>query len=70
MAEVHRLPANWLLVSIAPPDTDLEVCVMDKQGFHALVFPVRKSGTSWVDAKTRKAVEILPTHWRKWGAGD
>jgi len=49
-----------------PSDGDLEVCVMDKRGSHALVFPVLKSGTDWVDASTKKRIDIQPTHWRKW----
>jgi hypothetical protein len=63
---VHALPDNWLPVSIAPSDVDLEVGVMDKRGVHALVFPVHKSGAHWVDASTKKRVDIQPTHWRKW----
>jgi hypothetical protein len=59
-------PDKWLPVSIAPSDADLEVSVMDKRGIHALVFPVRKSGTDWVDASTKKRIDIAPTHWRKW----
>ena len=39
---------------------------MEKRGSHALVFPVRKSGTDWVDASTKKRIDIQPTHWRKW----
>ena len=63
---VHSLPDKWLPVSIAPSDNDLEVCVIDKQAIHALVFPVRKNGTEWVDASTKKRIDIQPTHWRKW----
>ena len=66
MADIHPLPEKWLLVSIAPPDADLEVCVMDRSGVHALIFPVRKGKTDWVDAKTNKQIDIAPTHWRKW----
>jgi hypothetical protein len=67
MAEIHQLPDNWLPVSIAPSDTDLEVGVMDKRGdVVALVFPVRKRGTDWVGAATKKLIDISPTHWRKW----
>lgn len=68
MVEVHALPDKWLPVSIAPADADLEVCVIDKNGTHALVFPVRKSGVDWVDASTRQRVDIVPTHWRRWDA--
>lgn len=67
MLNVHPLSDKWLLVSIAPRDTNLEVGVMDNRGdVVALVFPVRRSGTDWVDAATRKRIEIAPTHWRKW----
>ncbi|MFZ0621765.1 MAG: hypothetical protein WAM76_07175 [Pseudolabrys sp.] len=62
-------PDKWLPVSIAPSDADLEVSVMDKRGIHALLFPVRKSGTDWVDASTKKRIDIAPTHWRKWSDG-
>ena len=68
MTRVHLLPETWLPVSIAPSDVDLEVGVMDKHDVHALVFPVRKNGTDWVDASTKKRVNIGPTHWRKWPA--
>ena len=54
MGKVHSLPDKWLPVSIAPANSDLEVCVMDKFGFHALVFPVRKGRAGWVDSSTRK----------------
>jgi hypothetical protein len=66
MTRIHSLPEKWLPVSIAPSDADLEVCVMDNHGIHALVFPCRKEGAEWVDASTKKHVDIQPTHWRKW----
>lgn len=66
MSDIHRLPEKWLPVSIAPSDVDLEVGVIDKEGIHALVFPVRKSGLFWVDASTKNLADIAPTHWRKW----
>ena len=66
MARIHSLPDKWLPVSIAPSDADLEVCVMDGREIHALIFPCRKTGTEWVDAATKKRIEIQPTHWRIW----
>jgi hypothetical protein len=63
---VYSLPDNWLPVSIAPSDADLEVGVMDRGSVHTLLFPVRKSGTDWVNASTKMRVDIQPTHWRKW----
>jgi hypothetical protein len=66
MNRVHRLPKKWLPVSIAPPDGDLEVCVINNQGVHALVFPCRRDGNEWIDSVTKKRVDIRPTHWRLW----
>jgi hypothetical protein len=64
---MHSLPAEWLPVSIAPSDGDVEVCALDYDGIvHALVFPCRKDGAQWVDASNKKHVDIQPTHWRKW----
>ncbi len=69
MTSVYILSDRWLAVSIAPDDTDLEVCAMDNRETHALVFPCRKIGTEWIDASTRKRIDIRPTHWRKWSEG-
>jgi hypothetical protein len=48
MTSVYTFPDKWLAVSIAPDDTDLEVCAMDNRGIHVLVFPCRKIGTEWI----------------------
>jgi hypothetical protein len=67
MIHVHSQPAEWLSVSIAPSDADLEVCVMDYEGIvHALAFPCYKNEAGWVDASRNKRLDIQPTHWRKW----
>jgi hypothetical protein len=64
---MDSLPAEWLPVSIAPSDRDLEVCVLDYDGIvHALAFPCHRDGGEWVDASDRKYVDIQPTQWRKW----
>jgi hypothetical protein len=64
---MDSLPAEWLPVSIAPSDRDLEVCVLDYDGIvHALAFPCHKDGAEWVDASDRKYADIEPTQWRKW----
>jgi hypothetical protein len=31
-----------------------------------LIYPVCKLGIDWVNATTKKRVNIGPTHWRKW----
>jgi uncharacterized protein (DUF934 family) len=67
MANIHTLPGEWLPVSIAPSDADLEVCVMYYEGIvHALAFPCHKDGTGWIDASIKTRIEIQPTHWRTW----
>jgi hypothetical protein len=62
MTSVHLLPDRWLPVSIAPSDT---LCVIDKHGIHALVFPCRENGAEWLDVKKNR-IDIQPTHSRKW----
>jgi GYD domain len=52
---------NWLPISLAPPDCDLEVSVIDDYGVRALRFPCRKRGTKWVDASSKIPLEICPT---------
>jgi hypothetical protein len=67
MVEIHRSSGEWLPISVAPSEGDLEVCVIDRRGTHALVFPCRKNGNGWVDPSTKLLIEIQPTHWRPWG---
>jgi hypothetical protein len=66
MVQIHALPEKWLPVSIAPSDSDLEVCVIEAGEVYALIFPCRKQGIDWVDPSTKKRVDIAPTHWRRW----
>lgn len=67
MTHIDSFSAEWLPVAIAPPDGDLELCVMDFDGIvTALEYPCHKIGAAWVDASNKKHVDIQPTHWRKW----
>ena len=66
MQTVDSLPHKWLPVSLTPPNVDLEVSFLDGCELHALIFPVRKNRTEWVDASTNKRVDVAPTHWRVW----
>jgi hypothetical protein len=60
----------WHLInSIAdiPDDRDVRLAVIDASGkVHALVFPCRRVGHSWVDTKLQRPVEVDPTHWQQW----
>jgi hypothetical protein len=69
MCRIHALPERWLPVSIAPSESDLEVCVIDKGEVYALIFPCRWNGGDWIDASTKKRIDIDPTHWRLWADG-
>jgi hypothetical protein len=62
-------PDKWLPVSIAPTGVDLELCVMGRDGVHALVFPCRRTDAGWVDPATQKRLDIAPKHWRRWPDG-
>ena len=65
MTHIKFATYKWLCVSLAPSDADLEVWVMDNRGIHALIFPCHKNGAEWVDASTKKHIDIELTHWRK-----
>jgi hypothetical protein len=70
-AGVPRYPeAMWQPADTAPFDRELELAVLDKDGTHALVFPCRRVLHGWIDAATRKQVEVRPTHWREWNCKD
>jgi len=40
--------------------------VVDVDGLHELVFPCRRRGSIWVDARTHRRIEVYPTHWQEW----
>ena len=50
-----------------PADRDVRLAVINGGGtVHSLVFPCRRVGNSWVDTKSRRSVEVYPTHWQEW----
>jgi hypothetical protein len=50
-----------------PNDRHVRLAVIDGKGtVHALVFPCRRVGNSWVDAKLERQVDVHPTHWQEW----
>jgi len=56
----------WQPISTAPLNCDLELVVIDGDGTHALVFPCRRIVGGWIDATTKKRIDVQPTHWRAW----
>lgn len=50
-----------------PEDRDVRLAVIDSEGtIHALIFPCRRVENEWLNAKTRRHVELSPTHWQDW----
>ena len=66
LAPSNNLNMDWQPISTAPFDRDLEVAVINYHGTHALAFPVRRILGSWINAETKKRIEVHPTHWRGW----
>ena len=58
----------WQPITTAPFDRDLELAVLYKDEPHALVFPCRLTADGWINAGTRKWIDVRPTHWREWTA--
>lgn len=57
---------DWQQISTAPHDIELQLSVIEDGEVHPLVFPCRRTGGQWVDAKTNRLVLVQPTHWREW----
>jgi hypothetical protein len=56
----------WQPIVTAPFDRELELAVIDAGGPHALVFPCCRTLGGWINALTRRRIEVHPTHWREW----
>ena len=67
---IHVARGNymWHKISSAPFDRDLELAVIDEGGVRAINFPCRRILGGWVKARTRRPVDLQPTHWRDWTA--
>lgn len=60
----------WMDISTAPRDRNICVAVIDTEGQHALVFPCRRIADGWIDARRGTRIDVQPTHWREWDAGE
>ncbi len=54
----------WQSIITAPFGRDLELLVVDAAGERALAVPRRRTAEGWINANTRKRIEVSPTHWR------
>jgi hypothetical protein len=66
MSETRPSPHQWLPISIAPQDCDLQLGVIDKGGVRPWAFPCRKRQAMWFNVWADQPVLIHPTHWRVW----
>jgi hypothetical protein len=65
-SNADRSAADWNQIKTAPFDRDLELAVLGYDGAHALVFPCRRILGGWIDAATKRPVQVGPSHWREW----
>lgn len=63
-----RASTMWQAAAVAPRNQDIEVAVIDRDGEHRVVGPCRRIGDGWIDAASRRRLDISPTHWRPWPA--
>ncbi len=63
---LSALMSDWMPIDSAPSDRDIEVSVIDRDGYHAFVFPVRRTPDGWVAPGVKGVIWIDPTHWREW----
>ena len=54
---------KWQPISTVPRDNDIEVCVIEGEP-HVLVSACRLTDAGWIDARTKRLLDIRPTHWR------
>jgi hypothetical protein len=57
---------DWKPISTAPVERDLELAVIDHDGPHTLIFPCRRTLAGWMNAQTKRLIDVRPTHWREW----
>jgi hypothetical protein len=57
---------DWKPIDTAPFGPDVELAIIDRDGEHTLAFPCQRFVGGWMNAKTKKELSVLPTHWRIW----
>jgi hypothetical protein len=57
---------EWKNITSVPSERNLEVAVVDEAGVHPIAFPCRYKDGIWINANTRKQIDVNPTHWREW----
>jgi hypothetical protein len=62
----QKTGSEWHPISTAPFHRELEIAVIRYDGVHELVFACRRALGGWVNAETKKRIDVKPTHWRDW----
>lgn len=57
---------EWNPIASVPFNRDLELSVIERGEVHALTFSCRRTDGGWINAETKRQVEVRPTHWREW----
>jgi hypothetical protein len=65
----HKCFMEWNEIVSVPAERDLEVAVIDRDGIHPIASPCRYKEGAWINANTRRRIEINPSHWREWKTG-
>ena len=55
----------WRSISTAPFDRDLVLAVLDKDGEHPLVFRCRRVPHGWINAETKRQIDVRPSNWQE-----
>src|SRR5262249_48286614 len=56
---------DWQPIWTAPLNREIAVAVLDRDGYHAFVFPLYQTWTCWVSREVSGLIPITPTHWRE-----
>jgi hypothetical protein len=57
---------DWRLASTAPFNCDLQLCADESR---IVPFPCRQTEDGWINADLGVRLDIAPTQWRTWPAG-
>jgi hypothetical protein len=60
---------DWRLVSTAPFNCDVQLCASGTDRSHIVPFPCRQTEHGWINADLNVRLDIAPTEWRAWPAG-
>ena len=57
---------DWLPISTAPLDRNVQIGVTSRSGILAVFFPCRRTEAGWINAIVRAPLLHEPVYWREW----